>query len=671
MIDPIFEGFSIWFRDSLHESDVQSLVTPVLGDGWEAEPFGDRTENTATRFDVTSAKHALSVSDAWQMTYQLRAMPTVLHAEPLFEAAIAGRVDWNAAAAPDLSADERSGEAVDPRLLMSGAKSKDLPESDDPEWSVKQIRILEAWARFFPDSDKLPGQGIVLGHPDTGYQAHPEIVANLLLDRGRDFLKDDSDPTDELEKPFGVLIANPGHGTGTSSVIISPRGDQTPDDGDMNFVTGVAPGAKLIPIRMTYSVVLVGMMKLAKSIEYAADQGAHVISISLGGLGAGRLRSAIHYAQKKGVIIAAAAGNEVRFVVWPAAYEEVIAVAACNAKREIWTGSCRGDAVDVTAPGESVWHAQPKKDDDGSIKFGMVRGSGTSFAVAAVAGIAALWLSHHGREKLIEKYGVEKIPFLFNQILRGSCDPVAGWEAGQFGTGLVNAEKVLAAPLPDQVEELSFKSLLDFSVDDVQNVADIREFRHLFEQSLPKLQVLEGGEESNENDLIEKHLADILGVKEDKLSRQLKEVGQELLFYFSTNPSAYKAFIAEHTQLTKTNTELSMKILSIRSVRTILLEGNISNKLREKLVSSQQQLNLGKKSMAQHILSVEQEGKTLFLRLYNSPETSSVIDNKLKELSPSQLKCDLSPADLNWFKKTLGSVDVILENSSVTNFGTN
>src|SRR5207302_4211505 len=118
--------------------------------------------------------------------------------------------------------------------------------------------------------------------------------------------------------------------------------------------------------------------------------------ISMGGLGNWRLQQAVAFAQKRDVIICAAAGNCVHFVVWPAAYDEVIAVAGCNAARQIWTGSCRGSAVDVTAPAESVWCADASK-QNGAVTFSMIRGTGTSYAVATTAGVAALWLAHHGR----------------------------------------------------------------------------------------------------------------------------------------------------------------------------------------------------------------------------------------------------------------------------------
>lgn len=103
----------------------------------------------------------------------------------------------------------------------------------------------------------------------------------------------------------------------------------------------------------------------------------------MGGLWSWRLHEAVRFAQKRGVIVLAAAGNCVRFVFWPAAYSEVIAVAACNVLKQPWHGSSRGGAVDVTAPGELVWHADASN-------LQTRQSSGTSFAVATTAGLARL-----------------------------------------------------------------------------------------------------------------------------------------------------------------------------------------------------------------------------------------------------------------------------------------
>lgn len=580
MFDPLFEGFAIQLHDRLSVSAVSALVTRVIGSGWEASPFGDRIDNLSTGFDLTSSSQQLSVGEAWDLSYRLRNLPGVIHAEPLFEAAVSGRPDWYQDVTPEMLTSERIESAIDlgSKLCGSGSDFPHLKESDPPEWSLELMKVPSAWQRFFPDAGKSPGEGVVIGHPDTGFQPNPEILPNLLIDKGFDFLDMDPDATDPLEeKPPGVLIANPGHGTGTSSVIISPRGDQTPSNENEKFVSGVAPGASVMPLRITQSVVLFGMMKLAKAIDYAVENGAHVVSISLGGVPSLRLWWSIVNAQRKGVIVAAAAGNCVRFVVWPAAYDEVIGVAACNAKREIWIGSSRGEGVDVTAPGESVWHATAKRNlGNGVVGFGVDRGNGTSFAVTAVAGIAALWLSYHGREALVQKYGLRNIPRVFVQVLKGSCDPIGNREAGKFGAGLVNAEKILTTPLPGKIEELELNSAeMEFS-QGLKHVASIEMFENLFEKDLLRIQTIMGTDTSF---ILRKLLAEVLRMEEDNLPNAIQAIGQEILFNFVTNPDLYKACLG-----LLDSQQFSSKPRDTAS--QMLISKDISAQLKSKIMSS-------------------------------------------------------------------------------------
>jgi serine protease len=549
MLDSIFEGFSIWVRSPMQVSDVRDVLLPIIGSEWEIKAFGVRTNGLFQSFDLTSSSRQLSVSAAWELSYKLRELNDVIYAEPLFEAAVSGRPDWNQDISFEIITTEQLELAIDRGADLCGS-SPDFPhlhESDESEWSLDLMKVPSAWQRFFPDGSKQPGEGVVIGHPDTGFQPNPEILPNLLIDRGFDFLDCDRDATDPLEnKPPGVLIPNPGHGSGTSSIIISPRGDQTPTNPNEKFVSGVAPGAKLIPLRITKSVVLFGMMKLAQSIDYAVENEAHIISLSLGGLPSLRLRQSIINAQAKGVIVTAAAGNCVRFVVWPAAYDEVIGVAACNAKGEIWIGSSRGKAVDVTAPGESVWHATAKRNEQtGEVFFGVNRGNGTSFAVTAVAGVAALWLSYHGRDKLIQKYGLSNLSAIFKQVLGFSCDPISVTESevGQFGTGIINAEKVLSAPLPEQVEDLV--SLPELLEENSTNEENIKAFNGLFDRVLPKKQKDKETNEGFSGLLPHQELVKLLDVKDGNSHKFMNEFGQELLFHFATNPDLYKKFSAK------------------------------------------------------------------------------------------------------------------------------
>src|SRR5690606_32850164 len=106
-------------------------------------------------------------------------------------------------------------------------------------------------------------------------------------------------------------------------------------------------------------------------------------------------------------------------------------------------------AVDVTAPGESVWVARAgRSPDPGDDAVGM--GSGTSYAVATTAGACALWLAFHGRDALVARYGAAQVPAVFKEVLMTSGVHVpAGWDTGRHGAGILDAERLLRAPLPE------------------------------------------------------------------------------------------------------------------------------------------------------------------------------------------------------------------------------
>lgn len=568
---PKFEGFFLQMVMPKLQEKVQKIVAQALGSDWKIKPIGDNL----TEFEVTKNQDGFTVKQAWDKSYYLRSQPGVVDAQPLF-------------AVPIPSNPNSNQQLTQP---LGGAEFKNLDaESSDVEWSLKQMRVFEAWSRFFPNPNQQPGHGIVVGLPDTGYSEHPEIVANLLIQQGYDFLKGDKDAKDELETSPTEIINNPGHGTSTASLIISPRGGQANYPSGKS-VTGVVPGAKLVPLRISYSVVLLCVRNLAEAIEYAADHDIHVLSISLGsGLFNPRLRSAITYAQKRGVIIVAASGTYIPYVVWPAAYEEVIAVTGSNVRREIWWGASRGPQVDVTAPAESVWYAKVEK-NNGQINYNVLQGSGTSFSAPLVAGVAALWLSHHGRSQLIERYGAEKIPFIFNQILRDSCDKFPTWKPNQFGEGIVNAEKLLAAPLPDNVTRSVIAPGFALQQHPSIDNGRLETFAHLFDQQLSQNQP-----QNNFIGVVRDHtklrasLAELLHTTETELPKRLKEVGQELAFHFTINPDLYKQFAATLSSQKPHSTQFQTEPLTESSkpknldlLREKLLLHGVSEALKTKL----------------------------------------------------------------------------------------
>ena len=515
----IFEGFAIELADADAKSHVSRELSAIAGPDWAVRQFGDRH----TDYELIQSKGRLSAQDGWNAAYALRALPGVAYAEPLFALSVFDNPKWVAG----------RGAATDSR------DSAHLPESDSPEWSLDAIRVREAWQKFFPDSAKPPGHGVVIGHPDTGYQDHPELDGRILGEAGYDFLHEDPDAHDDLERPLAEPIPNPGHGTGTASVIVSPGGGRRKYAGN-GWVTGVAPGAQIIPLRTSYSVMLTSAGNLARAIEYAATHGAHVISISMGGLFSWRLRRAVMFAQQHGVIICAAAGNYAPFVGWPAAYDDVIACAASNARGGTWRWGCRGQAVDVTAPGESVWRATVRKEEDG-LKYDVSRGSGTSLATTCTAGVAAMWLSYHGRDALIVRYGKENLPRVFQRVLRESCVKFPGWKEGKFGEGLVDAFRTLDAPLPDLVADGGTPSDRDADGHPKIDRGGLRTFAHLFDMSDGRSESAVEARDIAERDL-RRALAALLDTSQDEVPARLRETGPELAFHLATDPSLYWSF---------------------------------------------------------------------------------------------------------------------------------
>lgn len=304
----------------------------------------------------------------------------------------------------------------------------DKPPPADRQWALKNARISDAWALS-------RGAGIMIGQPDTGVARHDEIEAGMLnLNLATDILGGDSDPTDPLQSG----TANPGHGTGTASVAASRATGQ---------ITGAAPAAELVPIRCVKDVKIFDCAPVAAAIAHATAVGCHVISMSLGGIPSRAVHAAVRAAVARDIIVIAAAGNCVRTVVWPARYDAVIAVAGSNVADKPWKGSSRGDAVDITAPGEHVWRALRTATAD-SVS-GIDAGQGTSFATALVAGAAALWLSHHGRGAAIAEAHRRGIPLqrLFRSALQASARTPAGWDTDDFGPGILDAAALLALAL--------------------------------------------------------------------------------------------------------------------------------------------------------------------------------------------------------------------------------
>ena len=396
-------------------ADGDDSIVGELAENWTVEPVDE--DNSPRDFDLLP-RDEISVEDAWNAVHQLRGDARLLLAEPCWEVDAASE-DERLPATAELfglfrTATDRAAEAV--------------------RWAPQQLRVKQAWAVSLPPGGRARGEGIRVCHPDSGFTQHSELVERpnaIDVASGYDFVADDPDPID----------TDGFHGTGTASVMMS---------GALNDILGVAPEVTLVPMRIAQrgifrpSPVLLrsGMRRLRRAIARAIDKDCHVVSISLGWFGYTALHDVIKRAWEQDIIIVAAAGNYTGpLIVWPARYRECICMAGCDARRGIWKGSARGSRVDFSAPAQDVW----KAGFAGGAETTM-QSSGTSFAAAMTAGLAALWLAHHGRQNLLDRYqatGVRLTEVFRTVLARSAGDP----PSSGFG-GIVNAEQALRTPLP-------------------------------------------------------------------------------------------------------------------------------------------------------------------------------------------------------------------------------
>jgi thermitase len=277
------------------------------------------------------------------------------------------------------------------------------------------IKAVPAWDRAQGDADT------VIAIVDTGVDLnHPELAAKL-VNFGHDFANGDDEASDDH-----------WHGTHVAGIAAA-------DTNNAIGIAGVARDCRILPVKVMdasgngyYSWIIDGII-------WAADHGADVINLSLGGdIDDPFLEDACKYAHDKGIVIAAAAGNDgLAGVLFPAAYDDyVLAVAASDYDDMIADFSNHGPQVDVAAPG--VWILGPAPQwyvGEGYAPY--LFASGTSAATPHVAGMAALLKS--------AKPGLTADQIM--QIIRYTADDInrttSPGRDDHAGYGRINMERAL------------------------------------------------------------------------------------------------------------------------------------------------------------------------------------------------------------------------------------
>lgn len=253
---------------------------------------------------------------------------------------------------------------------------------------------------------------------DSGIRrTHEDFTPSRIL-QGYDFVAGDDDPNDTC-----------GHGTHVSGTVAATTSNAL-------GVAGVSQ-ATILPLKGLDAVAGLFTVQctgptagIAEAIVAAADQGADVISMSIGGGSSPTLANAVTYAWGKGVTLVAAAGNDggANSIDYPGAYPEVIAVAALDPNKSRASYSDGGPQLDIAAPGSNVISTY-----NGSNRS-YHSTSGTSMATPHVSGALALALSC--------------APSTTNAQLRDALYRTAedlgagGWDAA-YGHGLARADRLI------------------------------------------------------------------------------------------------------------------------------------------------------------------------------------------------------------------------------------
>ena len=245
--------------------------------------------------------------------------------------------------------------------------------------NLRLIRMPDAWD--ITTGGALPiavvDTGIDLDHPDLRekiWSNAGEIPSNGIDDDGNgyiddvqgwDFLHADALPQDDH-----------GHGSHVSGIAAA-------DTDNAVGIAGISWGADLMALKAMDNQGFGTWSDISQAILYAADNGAKVINLSIGGEDASQtVENAIDYARNQGCLVAAAVGNSGGAVLFPARLPDVLAVAATDDNDLPWSFSNRGPEVDLSAPGVGIFSANALN------SYTVL--SGTSMSTAHVSGLASL-----------------------------------------------------------------------------------------------------------------------------------------------------------------------------------------------------------------------------------------------------------------------------------------
>lgn len=309
----------------------------------------------------------------------------------------------NASSDPDVRYVEENA-----RFEVTGSPSNDPYVTE--QYGIEHINAPEAWKTSQGDASK----GICVADSGVDY-THPDLNGTRYLG-GYEFW---SDIRYERDDPYP--FNKDGHGTLTTGIAAATIGNE-------EGIAGTANVGFLASKVLEYEFGFASY--IAEGIRWCADNGGDVISISFGGSDVSVVEDAIEYAHDQGSLIIASSGDLGRFdgVLYPAAYEEVVAVTCTNETGESCLWANTGPEAEIAAPGMEILST--------GIGAGYERWSGSSMSVPFVSGTAALVWSQ------VPELTADELRQLLRDQARDAGSP--GCDE-RYGHGIVDANATLNA----------------------------------------------------------------------------------------------------------------------------------------------------------------------------------------------------------------------------------
>ncbi|MFY1635503.1 type VII secretion-associated serine protease mycosin [Solwaraspora sp. WMMB335] len=306
--------------------------------------------------------------------------------------------------------------AAPPTLPDRGDNCLPAPESVEAgvPWAQSWLGVERVWPL-------TRGAGITVAVVDTG------VAANSPQLRGRVL------PGIDLTSPGQPRADDDcfGHGTFVAGIICAAPADGT-------GFHGVAPDVRILPIRVANSMDDGTARLLARGIRTAVDGGADIVNISASTtVPEQSLVSAIEYAEQRDVVVVSAAANSAgqgQQIAYPAALPSVLAVGAIDSTGALAAFSQTGAHLGLTAPGVEVVSVGPGGP-------GHWLGSGTSYAVPFVVGVAALVRAYRPDLSAAE---------VRHRLLTTADHPAVGLPDAGYGWGVVNPAAAVSAALAEE-----------------------------------------------------------------------------------------------------------------------------------------------------------------------------------------------------------------------------